>query len=1061
MNNPSYNNLGGSGSRASPTFSTGPGALFSSYTSGPPYTVTYSWSSCPLVAGDIGNRLVTLTSASVTAVCAITARTSSSVTLNQTSAWFQAGSTLPQSGNVTLTTGGPFLITPSASGGLLNADVGYLLDGTLGNNNYFVGGAISGSTYIEFDFGISCSLPMQKIITEFTFYQSGGSGSLYQQGTWKFQASNNNSTWVDLTSAFILGVSDGGATGVATAVRACAPSGGWTTGYRYYRLVGVSGSTNAGPYVMGINFKIDDYVNNSAADSTPMPTVADSNLRLALSQLYRVSASPTSPDLPTGIVYADDFSHIQNVTTADGWSAYPSYGTASADYQNVRVGTVSLQMASNASGGAYAQRTFNTPLNLSNTSAVLNLAVVSCPSDGAQNIIAKIYMLDINGNSYSDQFKNVILEAAGATPSWNGWLPRLAMNLNTGTYKTATLGGSFDLTKVNFLEIQLSEFASHAYTVTFDSLVFVQHPSSPQFMFRSDASSGISTLMLMDYCTANWPKVKITAGINPGYLSGTDSTTNVGPTNTGYGLLSSAYSSAIANGHRVMNYCDQFGSRPSDIDAPLSASSRVGQAIWNRYYMEGWGYPSQDIRVLAPGSVNYWSPLLAALISQYMDSHTTALDEVGNDTQFTGELVPTGTPIDTLSITGVLATDVSLATIQGMLNTCQANGRYCAFGHTQDNGATSGWGTGGASGGIVSGDRPNLQAAINFIKYYLGPATNGTIMGGASGYTPPVAGICITAGQLNNIQPPAPTLPTQAQVLYNTSFGAAGALTTGTLTLPNSGSAPYTPNSALVVPSGFYGTIGSLTQGTYSSSSGPSWIDVTLPNVAANVVAITLTPLAGTTPTNLTAITVDAYRNGSDQSLSQVTIGNNGWTLTPSLPSTANTYVLTVQYPAYASGDTFDINVVATLNGGSTVPRRYHTGSGGSIGSGNTPINVVVSSPVISNLDLGITPGDAYDSTTNQPITFTDGGTWPVLSGAEIRCFVASLADLQTRIFNTICSVAGSPQVISVPFTPSQTSLLVPGQIYAYDVCAKLATNEIRTLLNGQITALPSITPTW
>ena len=61
-----------------------------------------------------------------------------------------------------------------------------------------------------------------------------------------------------------------------------------------------------------------------------------------------------------------------------------------------------------------------------------------------------------------------------------------------------------------------------------------------------------------------------------------------------------------------------------------------------------------------------------------------------------------------------------------------------------------------------------------------------------------------------------PSIPTAANTLYSGSatYGYAGALFDGTLTLPNNGNSPYTPDPSLVLTTGHYGA-GNATQGTY------------------------------------------------------------------------------------------------------------------------------------------------------------------------------------------------------------------------------------------------------
>ena len=95
-----------------------------------------------------------------------------------------------------------------------------------------------------FDFGAGAS----KLITEAKWYQNGSSSS---PGVWKWQGSNDNSAYTDITSTFTLdGTSSGSVIGDMSAN---------TTGYRYYRLLQ---TTNAGgnstPWMWEVEFKIDN-----------------------------------------------------------------------------------------------------------------------------------------------------------------------------------------------------------------------------------------------------------------------------------------------------------------------------------------------------------------------------------------------------------------------------------------------------------------------------------------------------------------------------------------------------------------------------------------------------------------------------------------------------------------------------------------------------------------------------------------------------------------------------------------------------------------------------------
>ena len=114
----------------------------------------------------------------------------------------------------------------------------------------------------------------------------------------------------------------------------------------------------------------------------------------------------------------------------------------------------------------------------------------------------------------------------------------------------------------------------------------------------------------------------------------------------------------------------------------------------------------------------------------------------------------------------------------------------------------------------------------------------------------------------------------------------------------------------------------------------------------------------------------------------------------------------------------------------------------------------VTSLSVVTQSDMEIVSGDAYDTTTNQSITFADDKTWPVLSPTNTVCVVAPLSNPLSTLFTATCTVSGnSPaQVIYIPFTAAQTSLLVPGNVYYHKVKTILSNTEVRTLVLGQIT---------
>jgi hypothetical protein len=144
-----------------------------------------------------------------------------------------------------------------------------LLDGSYGNHCFFDTVADISGKYITFDFGEESS----KIIDEVKFYR----GSATNEGTWKFQGSNDESSWTDIGSQFT----------VDEATKTISLAGN-TTGYRYYRMIGISGSTtNYAIWLREIEFKIDDAVTTSIkkfnsityADMKAVQGVAKANIK--------------------------------------------------------------------------------------------------------------------------------------------------------------------------------------------------------------------------------------------------------------------------------------------------------------------------------------------------------------------------------------------------------------------------------------------------------------------------------------------------------------------------------------------------------------------------------------------------------------------------------------------------------------------------------------------------------------------------------------------------------------------------------------------------------------
>jgi hypothetical protein len=120
-----------------------------------------------------------------------------------------------------------------------------LVDGGTAANStdaiFFTAGQAVSGKYMRFDFGAAASVK----ITEAKWYMESGFSS---HGSWKWQGSNDASSWTDIGSSFTLEYGVGGQ--VHTQLS------GNASGYRYYQLVGVSGNMSTpAPYNTEIEFK--------------------------------------------------------------------------------------------------------------------------------------------------------------------------------------------------------------------------------------------------------------------------------------------------------------------------------------------------------------------------------------------------------------------------------------------------------------------------------------------------------------------------------------------------------------------------------------------------------------------------------------------------------------------------------------------------------------------------------------------------------------------------------------------------------------------------------------
>lgn len=119
-----------------------------------------------------------------------------------------------------------------------------LVDGTTtGTNGRWTGGgaAINGDDGIRFDLGSAQVIDETKI-----YFDASGNW-----GTWKWQGSNNATDWSDIGSNVNL-------TSVSTTPTTDTAMAGNQTPFRYYQMIGVSGTTIGSVIFNEFQFKVSD-----------------------------------------------------------------------------------------------------------------------------------------------------------------------------------------------------------------------------------------------------------------------------------------------------------------------------------------------------------------------------------------------------------------------------------------------------------------------------------------------------------------------------------------------------------------------------------------------------------------------------------------------------------------------------------------------------------------------------------------------------------------------------------------------------------------------------------
>ena len=133
------------------------------------------------------------------------------------------------------------VVTTDLSGSMTGFTSTRFINGDYSTNNMYFNGttAVSGH-YFTFDFGSGSS----RTITEAKYYQD----RIQNLGVWQWQGSPDNTTWTSIGATFTLGTA---------ATQTITTLSGNVTGYRYYRILGVSGNTSNAPNIYQFDFKIN------------------------------------------------------------------------------------------------------------------------------------------------------------------------------------------------------------------------------------------------------------------------------------------------------------------------------------------------------------------------------------------------------------------------------------------------------------------------------------------------------------------------------------------------------------------------------------------------------------------------------------------------------------------------------------------------------------------------------------------------------------------------------------------------------------------------------------
>jgi len=184
----------------------------------------------------------------------------------------------------------------------------YFIDGSTGtapgNRWGFENGANAANLYIRFQWATT------QLITAWKWYSQGASSN----GTWKWQGSDDGSTWTDVGSSFTLSVINGTTENTSAL-------GSNATGYKYYQLIGVSGTLSSSGNQVEIQFKQAAQTFNATGTLISDPQTASSSRTSCSGVIIYSDASGTA-------TLGTDLKIYFTANNGTNWTEAASYGTA-------------------------------------------------------------------------------------------------------------------------------------------------------------------------------------------------------------------------------------------------------------------------------------------------------------------------------------------------------------------------------------------------------------------------------------------------------------------------------------------------------------------------------------------------------------------------------------------------------------------------------------------------------------------------------------------------------------------------------------------------------------